>query len=614
LLSTEVDRLYAAFARTERVVTIYSQGINQAADGTDRVNAILNCHLATGRIGRPGMGPFSVTGQPNAMGGREVGGLANMLAAHLDIENIAHRDSVRAFWDAPRMPDAQGHKAVDMFDACASGEIKALWIMCTNPAVSMPRADAVADAISACDFTVVSDIMERTDTTARADVLLPATGWGEKDGTVTNSERRISRQRAFLPAPGEARHDWAIVSDVARRMGFAGFDYETPAEIFREYAALTGIAAQLGKDLSIAGLADLSGSDYDAMAPVQWPVPADGPVGGRFFADGGFYTPDRRARMLAVSQTALPAPDAAYPFTLNTGRVRDHWHTMTRTATSTTLSQHIAEPFVEVHPQDAETLALGDATLARIESPHGMLVARVKVTERTARGSVFVPMHWTGQWTARGRVDAVVDARRDPVSGQPALKSSRVSLAPFEPRWYAFGISVREPSPDCAYWAKAKVPGGWRIEMAGAQDEADWTAFANRTFDLDGHTPISVTDAARGEARLAYLGEGRAQAALFVSREPVQAARAYLSGALVAGQDAATLLAGRPGRDRPEPGATVCACFNVGVNTISAAILEGGLASVEDVGAALQAGTNCGSCRPEIASLIAQAPTRMAAE
>ncbi|MEL6679103.1 MAG: nitrate reductase, partial [Pseudomonadota bacterium] len=551
----QVERVFAAFARTEKVVTVYSQGVNQAVDGTDRVNAILNCHLATGRIGRPGMGPFSVTGQPNAMGGREVGGLANMLAAHLDIENGAHRDAVRMFWDAPTMAERPGLKAVEMFDACASGQIKALWIMCTNPAVSLPRADAVADAIRACDFTVVSDIMARTDTTECADVLLPATGWGEKDGTVTNSERRISRQRAFLPAPGEARHDWDIMSDVARRMDFEGFDYQSPAEIFREYAALTGIAQRFGRDLTLEGLADVSAAEYDRLDPVQWPVPAGAEPGGRFFADGGFFTQDRKARMLPVTQTELPEADETHPFLLNTGRVRDHWHTMTRTATSPTLSQHIAEPFVEVHPKDAEALGLDDATLAEVKSPHGRIVARVRVTDRVARGSVFVPMHWTGQWTAQGRVDAVVDARRDPISGQPALKSSRVALAPFSPRWFAFGISVSEPQPDCAYWAKAKVPGGWRIELAGDADVVDWEDSARALFAVPDLTPITVMDRARGTARLAYVDEGRVTAALFVAPEPVQAARAYLSGALGPDLAAASVLAGRPGQDRPDPGA-----------------------------------------------------------
>ncbi|MEL7173406.1 MAG: molybdopterin-dependent oxidoreductase, partial [Pseudomonadota bacterium] len=231
----DLERFAQLFTRTERTVTVFSQGVNQSSAGTDKVNAIINCHLATGRIGRPGMGPLSVTGQPNAMGGREVGGLANMLAAHLSIEDPAHRSAVQAFWDAPTICERPGLKAVDMFEACAAGRIKALWIMSTNPAVSLPRAGDVAEAIRACDFVAVSDAVADTDTTRLADVLLPAAAWGEKSGTVTNSDRVISRQRAFLPAPGQTRPDWRIICDVAAAMGWRdAFDFESPAAVFRE--------------------------------------------------------------------------------------------------------------------------------------------------------------------------------------------------------------------------------------------------------------------------------------------------------------------------------------------------------------------------------------------
>src|SRR4051812_31430898 len=221
LKSEDLRAFYDLFTRTERVVTLYSQGVNQSSSGTDKVNAILNCHLATGRIGRAGMGPLSLTGQPNAMGGREVGGLANQLAAHMGFapDEI---DRVGRFWKAPRMVQGEGLKAVAMFDAIARGEIKALWVMATNPAVSLPRAAAVREALQKLELFVVSDNVVANDTiTAGAHVLLPAAAWGEKEGTVTNSERRISRQRRFLPAPGEAKPDWWIACEVAKRLGFA---------------------------------------------------------------------------------------------------------------------------------------------------------------------------------------------------------------------------------------------------------------------------------------------------------------------------------------------------------------------------------------------------------
>ncbi len=422
---------------TEKVVTVYSQGINQSTSGTDKVNAILNCHLATGRIGRPGMGPFSVTGQPNAMGGREVGGLANMLACHLNLEDAGHRQAVQAFWHSPAMADRPGLKAVDMFRAVEEGRIKALWILHTNPAVSMPDADRVARAIAACDFTVVSDVTDRTDTARLAHVLLPAAGWGEKDGTVTNSERRISRQRPFRAPPGLARPDWWHLAQVARRMGFAGFDWQGPAGIYAEYAALSGIAGGLGSDFDISAHAGISQPDYDAMAPFVWPASAR-KTGGRFFADGAFHTPDGKGRMIAITPRAPQPLMPEYPFRLNTGRIRDQWHTMTRTALAPRLNQHLGEPFVELHPDDAAGLGLAPADLVEVTSPQGRGVLRLLVTDRVAPGHPFAPMHWTGETAPTGRVDALVPGLTDPVSGQPESKSAAVALRRFAARWYGF--------------------------------------------------------------------------------------------------------------------------------------------------------------------------------
>ncbi|MGC1447528.1 MAG: molybdopterin-dependent oxidoreductase, partial [Xanthobacteraceae bacterium] len=334
LKESEVTQFFKLFGKTERVVTCYSQGVNQSAQGTDKVNAIINVHLATGRIGRAGMGPFSLTGQPNAMGGREVGGLANQLAAHMGF-SPAERDRVRRFWNAPRLVEAEGLKAIDMFDAIDRGTIKALWVMGTNPAVSMPRAGAVRDALRKLELFVVSDNVVKTDTIdAGAQVLLPAAAWGEKDGTVTNSERRVSRQRAFLPPPGEARPDWWIVSEVAHRLGFgAAFGYRGPADIFREHAALSAFENSGSRDFDIGGLAAISDDAYRGLDAVMWPVQA-GKMRGekRFFSGGGFFTDDHHARFIAPEPPALrAATNAIYPLRLNTGRVRDQWHTMTRT-------------------------------------------------------------------------------------------------------------------------------------------------------------------------------------------------------------------------------------------------------------------------------------------
>src|SRR5947209_18807989 len=291
LAEADVAAFFAMFRDTARVVTLYSQGVNQSAHGTDKVNAIPNCHLATARIGKVGASPFSLTGQPNAMGGREVGGLANQLAAHMGFAP-PEIDRVRRFWKAPRIATHEGLKAVQMFEAIGRGEIKALWVMGTNPAVSLPDADAVRAALKKLELCVISENVRRNDTVAAgAHVLLPAQAWGEKSGTVTNSERRISRQRSFLPAPGEARPDWWILSEVAKRLGFgAAFDFKSAADVFREHAALSAFENDGSRDFDIGALASLSDEGFDGLKPVLWPAREGQTPGERFFAQGSFFT------------------------------------------------------------------------------------------------------------------------------------------------------------------------------------------------------------------------------------------------------------------------------------------------------------------------------------
>ncbi len=604
-------QFFKLFAETEKTVTCYSQGVNQSALGTDKVNAIINCHLATGRIGRPGMGPFSLTGQPNAMGGREVGGLANMLAAHMEIGSAAHRDTVQRFWNAPVIAEKPGLKAVDMFEAVADGRIKAIWIMSTNPVVSMPDADAVRDALKACPFVVVSDIQANTDTARLAHVLLPATGWGEKSGTVTNSERRISRQRPFLPAPGEARPDWWQLAQVGKRMGFAeGFDFTSPADIFAEHAALSAFENNSVRDFDIGAYAEIDTAGYDALIPFQWPQPAGEPSRKRFFADGRFYHPDGKARFVPVTPPAPVARNEAFPFTLNTGRVRDHWHTMTRTAKSARLSAHIAEPFCEIHPLDAQALGIADADLVTVTSPAGhTVIVRALLTERQAQGAVFVPMHWTGETAAAARVDTLVPGRVDPVSGQPALKQAAVSVARYAPAAHGFLVSsVRPADLSFDYWAIAKTEGGYRLELAGGAPAQGWEAWLRESLALPASVEVSgYADAASGDHRLLVFQGDRLLAALFVSRGPVAVSRQWAVEQLnVAHADTSArflLAAGRPAPGRPDKGAIVCSCFSVGINEIACAVREG-CWSVEKIGESLNAGTNCGSCRPEIRRII----------
>ncbi len=606
----DIQEFYDIWLASEKTVTIYSQGVNQSVAGSDKVNAILNCHLATGRIGRPGMGPFSVTGQPNAMGGREVGGLANMLANHLDLENADHRATVQSAWNAPTMADHAGLKAVDLFNACADGKIKALWIMSTNPAVSMPDAGRVAEAIKSVPFTVVSDIMARTDTTELADVILPATGWGEKSGTVTNSERRISRQRPFLSAPGQTRPDWEIICDVATRMGWGdAFNFTSAAEVFDEYAQLSIATAIHGKDFDISGLAGMSSDEYDAMTPVQWPVPANGTPGGRFFDKGAFYHLGGKAKMLPIT----PPPPKRHEFTLNTGRIRDQWHTMTRTAKAPRLNQHLAEPFAEIHPEDAFAMGVQPAEIMDITTKTGTARVRALITTRVQKSHIFVPMHWTAQNSNSGLINRAVTPTVDPTSGQPASKNIAADVTRFNAGWYGFAASVNPVTSNRPYVATIKTNTGYQGEIAGVKAPQNWETEARETLGLPHGNVAIYQDTATGHIRIAITENDILTGVFFAGPTPVAAARAHVVAAIGTKTPAQMILAGVPSQDQPDPGATVCSCMNVGINTLRAAIAKGA-DSVDKLGECTGAGTNCGSCKPEIAALLVPQTTKVAAE
>ncbi|MCR4346289.1 MAG: molybdopterin-dependent oxidoreductase [Sulfuricaulis sp.] len=622
LSATQVTEFFDLFARTERVVTLFSQGVNQSTSGTDKVNAIINCHLLTGRIGRPGMGPFSLTGQPNAMGGREVGGLANQLAAHFDLESREHRAQVQEFWKAPTIAALPGLKAVDLFHAVEQGKIKVLWIMATNPAVSLPDAQQVRRALEHCELVVVSDCVRHTDTTRYAHVLLPAAAWGEKEGTVTNSERRISRQRAFLKPLGEAQPDWWMVAQVAKRLGHgAAFDYPNAAAIFREHAALSALANDGSRDFDLSGLADVSDADYAQLAPVQWPVTRATPKGtARLFGDGAFFTPSRRARFLAITPRPPAHPtDTQYPLVLNTGRVRDHWHTLTRTGLAARLSAHTIEPCMEIHPQDAVSFGVADGALARVASKWGQSTVRVRVTDTQRRGSVFVPMHWNDQFGSSGCIDAVVNPATDPVSGEPEFKHTPVRVEPLNPKWYGFLLSRRQLIPGTAtYWTAARGANLWRYELAGDELPQDW-ATAARTVLCAQDEKVEWSeyfDKTARRYRAARLTQGKLESCIFIGPNPELPPRDWLAGLFaLEALDTPTragLLAGLPPKGSRESGRQVCACFGVGEVAILEAI-QSGCATAADIGARLKAGTNCGSCLPELKALLAQQDARKTA-
>ncbi|HEV7406847.1 MAG TPA: nitrate reductase, partial [Bradyrhizobium sp.] len=481
LTEADVAGFFQMFANTPRVVTLYSQGVNQSAQGTDKVNAIINCHLATGRIGKPGASPFSLTGQPNAMGGREVGGLANQLAAHMAF-TPPDIDRVRRFWKAPRIATHEGLKAVQMFEAIARGEIKALWVIGTNPAVSLPDADAARVALKKLELFVISENVRSNDTVnAGAHVLLPAQAWGEKSGTVTNSERRISRQRAFLDPPGESQPDWWIVSEVGKRLGFgAAFDFKSAADVFREHAALSAFENSGGRDFDIGALQSLSDESFDELSPVLWPMRlGDIQPQERFFADGGFFSNDHRARFIAPEIPALRTETTAgRPLRLNTGRIRDQWHTMTRSGLSPRLGQHLPEPFVEVHPDDAIKFGVTDDSFARVVTDYGQCILKVAVSERQQRGMLFAPIHWSEETASTARVGALVAPLTDPFSGQPENKATPASITPYEYVFRGFALSrVKLELPDHVWWARVSVAGGYGYLFADNADLMRWPSW-----------------------------------------------------------------------------------------------------------------------------------------
>ncbi|WP_176597573.1 MULTISPECIES: nitrate reductase [Sphingobium] len=590
-----LEQFYKLFAATPRTVTMFSQGINQSIRGTDQVNAIINVHLATGRIGKPGAVPFSITGQPNAMGGREVGGLASTLAAHMDFapENV---ERVGRFWAAPTMATKPGLKAVDLFRAINEGRVKALWVMATNPAVSLPDAGRVREALEAVPFLVVSDIMADTDSSTHAHVRLPAAGWGEKDGTVTNSDRTVSRQRPFLALPGEAKPDWWIVKEVGRRMGWRNaFAYDRPADIWREHARLTAYQNDGQRVLNLRSHATIGNDAYEAMEPFRW--------GGDAPFAHGFTTPDRKARLVLARQMDIQAPLKEWPMTLNTGRYRDQWHTMSRTGLSPKLARHREEPLVEIHPQDAEALGIVDRDLARVQTAQGNSLFRVEISEGQRPGEIFTPIHWTDQMSSGGRTGLLPRPLVDPHSGQPGFKSTPASVEKVATEWKGFLI-LRGDQPaklPCLWSTRITVPGGALYEIAGNGDPVRLEAC------LPKGDRVEAIDQTRGTRRVAIISEGRLAGVLFVTRTGLLPSRDWLISQLEVEGVGASVLAARGPGNQPDKGPTVCVCFDIGLYQIMAAIRDQQLVDVPAIGKAIGAGTNCGSCRPALANILAQA-------
>jgi len=639
-------------------LSLYCQGLNQSSSGTAKNTALINLHLATGQIGKPGAGPFSLTGQPNAMGGREVGGLANLLSAHRDLADPLHRAEVAALWGVPSIPETPGKTAVEMFQAAADGEIKALWIACTNPAQSMPDQATVRQALARAEFVVVQEAFSTTATARYADLLLPATTWGEKEGTVTNSERRISRVRAAVEPPGARdngpRHDWAIATDFAQRLERALgrgttadtlFPYPTAESVWNEHRESTR-----GRDL------DITGMDYTMLeaTPQQWPLPEGASTGKvRLYEDGVFPTPTGRARFANVAYKPVAEPrEARYPFSLTTGRLRDQWHGMSRTGTLGRLFGHVREPVLQMHPQDMARRLIAENDLVQVTSKRGSILVPVQSSPELGLSQVFMAMHWGEEFlsgmsatgTRLAGVNALTTSAYCPDSKQPEFKHAAVKVLKADMPWSLLAIAWLTEDTVLAVRGKLQalmerfayascVPFGYGntddygrngVLFRAADLQAAPDALLQEIealLQLDRPEVVRYADSSHGQRRAIRLqrtttnatlegfllaGDTRAQSWMTTLLQDEQPTQSY-------GRE---LLA--PGATPPVPvmsrGKTVCNCFNVTDSAIESTLANcTGIAAdrLETLQATLQCGTHCGSCLPQLQRMVR---TSMAAD
>lgn len=616
-------------------LSLWCQGLNQSSSGTDKNSTLINLHLATGQIGQPGAGPLSLTGQPNAMGGREVGGLANQLSAHRDLDNAGHRAEVSALWGVADVPARPGKAALQMFQAAADGQIKALWIACTNPAQSLPDQAMVRRALQRAEFVVLQEAYAHTATAAYADLLLPASSWGEKQGTVTNSERRISRVRAAIAPPGQARADWAIAVDVAQRLearlrpGAATlFPYTTAEQVWNEHRESTR-----GRDLDITGLS------YAVLEqqPQQWPFAA-GAAGGseRLYADGCFATADGRARFVAPAWRGVAeARDARHPIALNTGRQRDQWHGLSRTGTLGRLFAHGGEPAVEMHPQDLARRRLRAGELVRVSSRRGTLLLPAQPSDTLLPAQAFIAMHWGSEFIAGQGVNALTSPATCSQSQQPELKHAAVRIERAELPWQIAAAAwlpageallVRERLRalfERFDYGHCQPFGREPDELLGLRFRAALAAPAEPALlreievalGLAGGPVLRYADARSGQSRAMALGADGALRAFMLAgdiaaddwvldllRERAPAA-AFGRALLAASRTPPQALAPRS--------LQVCACHDVSEQRIvqTLATLDGNADQrLQALQQQLRCGTQCGSCLPALRGLVQRRP------
>ncbi|MDV7210282.1 nitrate reductase [Azotobacter beijerinckii] len=621
-----VDSLQACaelIGQAPSFLSLWCMGLNQSSSGSAKNSALINLHLATGQIGKPGAGPFSLTGQPNAMGGRETGSLANLLPGHREAGNAEHRAEVAGYWGVDSLPETTGLTAIELFEAVRVGKIKALWIACTNPAQSMPDQQKIHEALSTCPFVVVQEAYATTETCRYADLLLPAAGWGEKEGMVTNSERRVSHVRRAVPAPAEARPDWAITCDFARRLEQhlrpgqpSLFDFAGPAALFEEYKQLTA-----GRDLDLSGL---SHALIDDLGPQQWPFPAGASRGTpRLYAGGVFPTASGRARFQADPFRAPQEKrEARYPLTLNTGRLRDQWHGMSRTGTVAQLFGHVEEAALNLHPDELRRRRLASGDLIKVRSRRGSLILPVQADEAVRPGQAFLPMHWGDRFLKGLGTNVLTLPAFDPLSKQPELKHAGVEVEKVELPWQLFALvegevqqrfaALRPLLEEFAY-ASLTLTGRERPALqvkaaCAVPPEAGLLAKIDGLLGLDQGPVLAYDDPRRTVGKRVRIEDGHIVAIRLAGET---AARDWLKALWSEGKADAELrrwllapLSSPPGSTGTIKGKTVCSCMNVGEAAIRAGI-ERGL-DLDGLKRELKCGTSCGSCVPEIKRLLAQ--------
>jgi assimilatory nitrate reductase catalytic subunit len=640
-------------------LSLYCQGLNQSSSGTAKNAALINMHLACRQIGKPGAGPLSLTGQPNAMGGREVGGMANLMSGHRDLANMQHREEIQKLWNVPSVPSIPGKTAVEMFQAAADGQIKVLWIVCTNPAQSMPDQAVVRKALERAELVIVQEAFSTTATCAYADILLPATTWGEKEGTVTNTERRVSRVRPAVAAPGETQHDWLIAAEFSRRLekllpaksAHSMFAYETPESVWLEHRESTR-----GRDL------DITGMSYALLevTPLQWPMKEGESIGReRLYENDVFPTATGKANFVNTVYKPVAEPrESRFPFSLTTGRLRDQWHGMSRTGTLGKLFGHVAEPTVQMNIQDMTRRLIKDGDLVHVTSKRGSILLPVQASKEVGMSQAFIAMHWgeeflSGQSSNGERlagVNAITTSSFCPTSKQPELKHAAVKILKAELPWTLLGLAwlpsdqaltAREslkalmrlfPFASCVPFGDGEPVNGVartgllfraagheaptedvlrQIETvlglntsAGSSQSSQVLRYADNKKGQ--HRTIKLTGNREHAELQAFLlaGDTRSEAWVKTLLQDSLPAESYGRMLLVPGSKAPIAVQSR--------GKAVCTCFNVPAAAITQQLAKS-FGSDErrltELQASLKCGTNCGSCVPELKRMIRDNPS-----